>query len=283
MNKLLYLSDDEVQSQLATKYNLLVHIGLESFQYAIIDHIHDQLKVLAEYDLGKTGSTSELIKTIEELPESSRQFKFAFNSIRISFDTSDYTFIPSDLYLSENIAEYGKFVSLTGSKEILVNTISSAGVRNVMAIEPELNTTLLRIFQKPKIYNQATPFLEGVRKTLGREDNVMCFLDVQARHFQVALFKDSKLELYNTFEYANADEFNYYLLNVIGSFTLEIEQTQVVLSGKISEIDEVYSRIEKYFSNIRFAEPEHLRQYSDKYEELLPHTYFTLFSLGLCE
>ncbi|MES3017557.1 MAG: DUF3822 family protein [Bacteroidota bacterium] len=282
MNKLVYLSDDEVQSQLATKYNLLVNIGSETFQYAIIDHVNNQVKVLAEFEFPRISQPGEIVKAIEELPESNRQFKFSFNSIKISFDTSNYTFIPSELYLDENREEYGKFLSLTGSSELVVNNLPSSEIKNVVAISSDLNTALNILFHKPKIYNQASPFLEGVQKSLKRDDDVVCFIDIQTTRFQVALFKDFKVEFYNSFEYTNIDEFNYYLLQIIESLNINIEQTPVTLSGKVNNTDEVYQRLEKYFENIKFINLEHLIIYPDKFEEVQSHAFFTLFSLDLC-
>lgn len=283
MNKLLYLSDGEVQSQLATKYNLLVHIGLETFQYVIIDQMHDQVKVLAEFEMPNSTSIAEIIIAIESLPESSGQFKFSYNSVRISFDTSEYTFIPADLYFDEDRKEYGKYLSLTGSRDIIVNNVPSVMIKNLVAIESQLSTALHRLFQKPKIYSQAEPFLEGIQKNLSRESDLVCYLDFKERHFQIGFLKDFRLEFYNSFEYANADEFNYYLLNIIESLALQIEETLIFLSGRISTTDEVYLRIEKYFANIQFIDSEYLKNYSSKFEEVHPHTFFTLFSLGLCE
>lgn len=282
MNKLLYLSDDEVQSQLAAKYNLLVHIGLETFQYAIVDKLHDQVKVIAEFELPNVTGTAEVIKAIQDLPESSRLFKFSFNNVKISFNTSSYTFIPAELYAEEDREDYGKFLGLTRSSELIVNSLPSAEIKNIVAIESELNTALNKIFHKPRIYNQAGPFLEGMQKFLKGEGDSVCFIEVQPRHFQTAVFKHGKLEFYNSFEYANADEFNYYLLNIIESLNIDIEQTSVVLAGKITKTDEVYQRIEKYFESIRFINSELLIKYPDKFEEVQAHTFFTLFSLDLC-
>ncbi len=282
MNKLLYLSDDEVQSQLATKYNLLVHIGSETFQYAIIDKAHNQVKVLAEFEMPKISRPAELIKAIESLPESSRQFKFSFNSVKISFDTPNYTFIPAELYLEENREDYGKYLNLTDSSELLVNSLPSAEIKNIVGIESEFNKALNRIFHRPRIYSQAAPFLEGVQKSLKREDDGVCFIDVQPGRFQVSFFKDFRLEFYNSFEFANADEFNYYLLSLIKSLNINTEQTPVTLSGKISKTDEVYQRIEKYFDSIRFMDSGHIVKFSDKFEGVQPPTFFTLFSLDLC-
>ena len=283
MNKLLYLSDDEIQSQLAPKYDLLVNIGPQTFQYAIIDSLRKETKVLAEYEIPALTTTSELITAAKNLPESNRQFKFTYNKVKISFTTFNYTFIPDSLFLGADQQDYGKYLNLDDSGELLVNSISSAGIKNVVTIDSNFKAALQGIFQKPKIYNQAVPFLEGVQNALQREDEVVLFIDIQPKHFQIALFKDFKLEFYNIFEYENVDEFNYFLLSVIQSLEIILEVTPIILSGKIVESDEVYKRIEKYFENIRFMDSQQLVQYSGKFEELLPHTFSTLFSLDVCE
>lgn len=283
MNKLLYLSDDDVQSQLAAKYDLLVNVGLETFQYAIIDNARAEVKVLAEFEIPNGSNSQDLIKAIEDLPEGSRQFKYSYNSVKLSFYTSQYTFIPSDLYLESNQQDYGKFLGLNSNSEILNSSIRSSQIEVVLAIDTEFSSDLKRIFNKPKIYNQAGPFLEGTIKCLKREDDLVCFIDVQSGNFQVALFKDFSLEFHNCFEYANADEFNYYLLNLIQSLEMEVKKLPVVLSGKVFKTDEIYLRIGKYFENICFNDSENLTKYSEKLEGVLPHTFLTLFSLNLCE
>jgi hypothetical protein len=283
MNKLLYFSEDDIQSQLAAKYDLLVNISPETFQYAIIDSVLHECKTLVEFEIPPLSTISDLIKAVENLPESHRQFRFAFNKVKISFTSSNYTFIPESLYLEADQQDYGKYLDLTDASELLVNTISSADIKNVISIDSHLKTALEGIFQKPRIYNQTVPFLEGVQKSLEREDGLVFFIDVQPKHFQIAFFKDFRLEFYNTFEYANADEFNYFLLSVIQSLEIQLEHTRVIISGKISNSDEIYKRLEKYFDSIRFIDSERLLKYSEKFKEVLPHTFSTLFNLYLCE
>ncbi|MBC7760121.1 MAG: DUF3822 family protein [Phormidesmis sp. FL-bin-119] len=283
MDKLLYFSEDDIQSQLAAKYDLLVNISPETFQYAIIDSVLHECKTLVEFEIPPLTTTSDLIKAVENLPESHRQFRFAFNKVKIAFTSSNYTFIPESLYLEADQQDYGKYLDLNNDSELLVNTISSADIKNVISIDSHLKTALENIFQKPRIYNQTVPFLEGVQKSLEREDELVFFIDVQPKHFQIAFFKDFRLEFYNIFEYANADEFNYFLLSVIQSLEIQLEHTRVIISGKISSSGEIYKRIEKYFDSIRFIDSNHLVKYSEKFKEVLPHTFSTLFNLDLCE
>lgn len=283
MNKLFYLSDDEVQSQLAAKCNLLVHIGLETFQYAVIDAVRDQLKVLAEFEIPKLNSPGDLIKEIENLPESNKLFKYSFNKIKVSFDTFNYTFVPSELYLREDESMYGKFIGNGQDSVLLVNHIRSADIKNIIALDSEMNTAVNRIFRNPKIFNQASSFVEGIRKMVHLEKNPSLFIDVHGKHIQTGVLKNSKLAFYNIFECINPDEFNYYLLNIIEQLNIEPEETKIILSGNISEDDEIYQRVQKYFNIINFTDSRNLVKYPEKFNAVLPHTYFSLISLDLCE
>jgi hypothetical protein len=283
MKKLLYLSDDEVQSQQAAKCNLYVNIGLETFQYAVVDHVRDQLKVIAEYEIPQVKNQRDLIKAIENLPEAGKQFKYSFNKIKVSFDTFHYTFIPAELYLKEDEQHYGKFINPGADNDLLVNYIRSADIKNIVAIDPDLSVALNKIFHRPKIFNQATPFLEGIKKISGSNKISRLFIDVHQKHIQIAVFNNSKLAFYNIFDCLNADEFNYYLLSILDQLSVEAEQSDVILSGKISADDELHLRIAKYFKDIQFADSKILLKYPEKLEEVNSHTFFSLISLDVCE
>ncbi|MHB1177093.1 MAG: DUF3822 family protein [Daejeonella sp.] len=283
MNKLFYLSDEEVQSQLAAKCNLLVHIGLESLQYAVIDAIRDQIRVLAEFEIPALTSPNELIKGIENLPESTKLFKYNFNKIKVSFDTFNYTFVPAELYLPGDESEYAKFVKPAEHSTPLINYIRSVEIKNVGTIDAELNAAINRLFHSPRIFNQASSFVEGIKKIGGGNGESSLFIDVQARHIQTGILKKSELAFYNLFDCISADEFSYYLLCIIEQLGVETKKTQLFLSGKISEADEIYYRIRKYFNRISFTDTRQLIKYGEKLNEVLPHTYFSLISLDLCE
>lgn len=282
MNKRFYLSDDEVQSQLATKYNLLVHIGFDTLQYAIVDFVRDQVKVLAEYEIPMPASASETIKAIQSLPESSREFKYTFNKVKISYDSFDYTFVPAELYDDADQMAYTRFIGNTANSDILTTRIGAAAIRNVSAINSDLHAGLNTLFNKPILFNQADPFLEGIKRASATGKENQLFIDFGMNHFQIGCLKDSNLTFYNLFECANADEFNYFLINVIDQFGIENAGTQIVLSGKASTGDPYFQRIEKYFADITSADTTQLIKFSEKLSEVPVHQYFSILSLELC-
>lgn len=284
MIKLLHLVDDGFQSQTAAKCDLLIHIGIETLQYAIIDKVRDELTVLAEYKLPAIHNLNDLIRTVEELPESSREFKYPYNKIRISFDSYKFTFIPEALYENEYDQEYAKFINQSSADLVLTNTIYSANIKNLFAINSNFLTSLNQIFQNPRIFNQASPFIEGIKKNYSDKNNTCLIVDCHSKHIQIACLKSSELVFYNILECLNADEFNYFLLNTIETLGLDTDATQVIISGKVtSDEDEYYRRLQKYFNKLTFADSRLIVNHPGMFDNVSPQTYFSLISLDQCE
>jgi hypothetical protein len=284
MIKLLHLIDKTLQSQTAAKCDLLIHIGTRKLQYAVIDKVRDELKAVAEYELPDIKSLNDLIFAIDRLPETKLEFKYPFNKIKVSFDSYKYTFIPEVLFEAENEHEYSKFINPSASDLILTNRIKSAKIRNIFAIDANFNAALNRIFNKPRVYNQASSFIEGIKKSNPYKTNNCLFIDLQTDHIQIAYLKNSEFTIYNLIECLNADEFNYFLLNIIEALGLDLNDTKLILSGQISlKDDEIYQRILKYFKAPVFADSKLFVSHPDLFKILDSHTYFSLLSLNECE
>lgn len=283
MIKLFHLFDDDFQSQNAAKCDLLIYLGFETFQYAIIDIVRDELKSLAEYQIPASLSPQELIQAIEKLPEYNREFKFPFHKISLSVDTFKYTLIPESLFNEESVAHYARFFQSRIPGEILQNSIKSERIKNIFSIGKELYTDLNRIFNKPVIYSQSCTFIEGIKKTYNNLVSGSLFIDIHKKHIQLALFNDSGLVFYNIFDCQNADELNYFILNTIETLKLNSDETSLILSGKINSEDEYFKRFEKYFSKISFADSRLIVNHSERFDEYSSHTYFSLICQEQCE
>ena len=283
MIKLLHLVDDEFQSQNAAKCDLLIHIGIESFQYAIIDKVRDELKALVEYELPNISNQGDLIQAIENLSECTKEFKYTFNKVKISIDSYQFTFIPDEFYQSGNDEEYAKFITSKQESVILCNPIPAAKIKNIIAIHSDLHLALNRIFHNPKIYGQASSFIQGILKSFKQNTEPSLYIDIHQKHVQFAYFKQSELSFYNIFDSVNTIEFNYFILNIIESLKVDLDHTSIILSGQVMEKDELYQRIEKYFKDIKFADSRLIIKHPELFDEVSSQTFFALLTLDQCE
>jgi hypothetical protein len=283
MIKLLHLVDDDFQSQNAAKCDLLIHIGIETFQYAIIDKVRDELKALVEYELPEISNENDLIEAIKGLSECVKEFSYPFNKIKISIDSYQFTFIPEELYQPDSDQEYAKFIKNTQHTDILCNSISSAKIKNIVAINSNLHLALNKIFHRSKIYGQASPFIQSIKKNNKENAEPSLYIDIQKKHIQIAYLKNSDLSFYNIFDCMNADELNYFVLNIIESLQLDIEQTAIILSGNVTKNDEYTQRIEKYFKDIKFADSSVIVKHPEMFNGVPSQMFFSLLSLDQCE
>lgn len=283
MIKLLHLVDDEFQSQNAAKCDLLINIGIESFQYAIIDKVRDELKALVEYELPNISDQGDLIQAIENLSECTKEFKYSFNKVKISIDSYQFTFIPDEFYQSGNDEEYAKFIITKQQAVILCNPIPAAKIKNIIAINSDLHLALHKIFHNPKIYGQASAFIQGILKSFKQNTAPSLYIDIHQKHVQFAYFKQSELSFYNLFDSINAIEFNYFILNIIESLKVDLDHTAIILSGQVIENDEFYQRIEKYFKDIQFADSRLIIKHPELFDKVSAQTFFSLLTLDQCE
>ena len=283
MIKLFQLFDDDFQSQNAAKCDLLIHIGFETFQYAIVDIVRDELKSLTEYQIPASLDPKELIKAIEKLPENQREFKFPFNKVSIAVDTFNFTLIPEGLYEESKLDDYAGYFQSVIPGEIISSTIRSEKIINLCSIRKELHHFLNQTFNKPHICSQSVSFIEGIKKTYKDQILDALYLDVKERHIQIAVFNNSGLSFYNVFDCQNADELNYYILYLINTLQIQPEKFAITLSGKINAEDEYHKRVQKYFKEIKWTDSRLIVNHPQKFDQISSHTYFSLICLEQCE
>jgi hypothetical protein len=272
----IHLTEQNFQSQHSGKCNLLIRISNQRLSYAIVDQGNDQLKVLFDSPVKKDPDA------IKILMQQDHFLKFHFHKIKISVETSKFTFIPKEVYAEPDVDSYALFIHPGTQSDVLVKDIRSAKVKNIVAIDKHLKEFLTVFFTRPNIFNQANPLIESALKVY-RNANTTLLLQFNAGSFEALILENSCFKYYNLFSIDSPDELNYFLLAIIQELELKNTETQTVLCGDISEHDESYRRVQKYFSNISFADSNKLIRHSEIFNEVPAHQFFSLIGLNICE
>ena len=108
------------------------------------------------------------------------------------------------------------------------------------------------------------------------------FLGVQLHHGEAefVFFRNGNLQFYNRFPKADADEFTYFLLNVLKTLEIDPHTVNVVVSGEIRTGDENHDRLTKYCRNTRFVPLNGLWQPDAGNDNR--HRVFNLLASALC-
>jgi hypothetical protein len=164
----------------------------------------------------------------------------------------------------------------------LISTINAESINCVSAPDLQTITPFTSSFTEVRLFSQVEPFIEGGLK-MGETKRYKLVLQFNEESFEAYLSADEKLLFYNIFSIENADDFNYFLLNIMQQFAVDPHETSVILSGIVAAGDANYKRIEKYFGEISFADSSQFTLYPTAFEQLPKHQHFSLISLLLCE
>jgi hypothetical protein len=98
----------------------------------------------------------------------------------------------------------------------------------------------------------------------------------------ILLCKEGRFQVVQNFNYSNADDCVFYLLNVCKGFDVEPDSATLHINGMIDSKSGLYAAIYKYFLNIEFdALPEEY-SYTAEINNYPPHFFSHLFGLALC-
>ena len=267
--------DPNFQTQHSGKCDLLIKISGARFSYAVVDQAQDQLKALGDI------ATENTIESLDGLLEIEHFFGFDFHRVKIATETSKFTFIPATMYSESNLPEYALFLKGHPS-ELTVSDIRLPQIKNVAGFDAKIQESLSTKFSSYKMFGSANPLIEGTMKIYaGTAPRLV--LNFGYNVFEAVVLQYNKLSFYNLFPIDNTDDFNYFLLLILKEFGLQPQDLSLIVSGNINEGDEILGRLQKYFSEIKYAEAKFLVQIPEMFQTVPSHRFFDLISLNLCE
>lgn len=274
MKTVLQLTDPAFQTQHSGKCDLHLEFFPKGMNYAVVDKGQDQLKIV----FGAKDLNSDIVE-ISNLIDQQTSLSYHFRKVKISFHTTQFTLIPDELFEEDHVAEYSKFISCNEGDVIITDHIRAAKCVSVFAIPGNLAQTLQQKFHQPQFYHAANTCIEAGAQWAKQSEDPLVFLNTMGDFFEFAYFKNGKLGLYNSFVSRTADEFNYFILNLIN--TLKIEDADWVIAGALSS--ELMERLQKYAPKLQQAELQRLVKISETFEPLQTGHFYSLTALTLCE
>jgi len=201
-------------------------------------------------------------------------FSDNYQRTTLCFSSQKETLIPTTVFDRSYIEDYIKFNFQSIDNEVvLYDDIKELGIIHVYTINRALLNTLNKIMPNAVIKNQKSVLIEKFYQHNGKMCNM--YVNTKQGSFDGVAFNEKGLLFANTFYYNSANDYIYYLMNIIKQLKLNPETLNLFLSGEIGKEDAIYNLIYKYIRNISFI------QKPDEIElplEITPyHYYLTIF------
>ncbi|VAW25876.1 FIG032012: hypothetical protein, partial [hydrothermal vent metagenome] len=121
----------------------------------------------------------------------------------------------------------------------------------------------------------STILIEKLLNVYKNTEEVIFFINVTKTNFDIVVFKNKKLELFNSFHFKTKEDFIYYVLFITEQLNLNPEEFKLVLLGDIEKNSDVYNILYQYIRNITFFSPAN---FPSILKNISPHSHFTLLN-----
>lgn len=273
---------DELQA-----YNLYLNIGLDSFEFCVVNNTNNRCVLLEEYELNGIPSYDELLVQLKQIWESHHILKVGFwKKIRVSYKNQQFTMIPSSLFTKENRKDYLNATSdmseLSGVSSY--KHISFNGV-NVFAFPENIQQFLDKTYPKLKveITHLTSCVIEATFRGKFANEGKTILLNVSRKHIEVVVTDNGKLLFCNRFQYTSSEDFIYFIMLTYKELELNSESDKILIFGEIAPNSPLYEVITKYIRHSGFGKRPKFLNFSYHFDEIFDHRCFSTYAIHLCE
>jgi hypothetical protein len=211
-----------------------------------------------------------------------------WQNIFISFQNLQFTLIPEAVFKPEQAVEYLQLTTDTISEPVDVHFYkhTAAGIVNVFAAQRKILDWFKAVYlNKPfTLIHYTSAFIEGLKQqnAFAAKPSRGLSILIEESYLTIALTNGQQLEFCNTFYYTSVQDFVYYVMLVMHELNLDPETCKVTLYGGISHDSAIFSTLYKYIRNVNFGVKPKSMHFGFKFDEVLDHRYFSIYTIYLC-
>ncbi len=275
--------DHHFDKNITTSYFLSIQLSLDGFSFCILDPVSNEYIQLYDRHLSFNETLFEVLA--EEL-ETNTYLSLKFQKIFIVYYTYQNTLIPDALYSESDEKSILDFCMQKKSLNPTVtfhHKIRMADSYCVFQIPKKIVDLINQKLGKVFYFCQTIPYIEAaLLKTMNDQKTHQLHINIQNSHFEVLVTYGNNLKMHNVFNFHNSKEFLYYTLYIFEQLKLDPVHSKILLTGKISKTDELYSLLKKYIKHIEIENETNHFKFSGVFKPIQIQNFLNLFNIPLC-
>ncbi len=236
-------------------YKLSIQVSLDGFSFSIINPRENRLMATGNSNL--TFSNENFIgQRFDNWYNKQELLKHRYSETNVYYYSENFSIIPGEFY------DFQRQSSLI---ENVFGKTENSAVRDIFLPEEEANLvfsipdSLIEILEKhfpgKKILHPVSEFIKKLNLNYTEQiNNSLTALLLLKNSFFLLIFKKGKLQTTNNFSFKHPNDILYYTASVLKSLNINYSETVVLLSGDISETDDIFNPLSRVFTQTEFFE-----------------------------
>ena len=233
---------------------LSIQISLNGLSFFVLDTISQKVIKADSVDF-KTETTPYLLKKeLKNILEKHQLETLFFSNISVIHKNDMFALVPKSLFEQQELPNYLKFnTKLLANDQIAYDELRNHEIVSVYVPFTNINNFVFDLFGEFDFTHNSTVILQSLfNQKIGSKP--VCYCHVTKHSFELVVFDQKKLLLFNQFQYKTKEDFLYYILFTYEQLHLDVETVKLKLFGTIEEDDEIYTICYKYIKKVTVFE-----------------------------
>jgi len=241
---------------------LSIQINLSGLSFCILNQDERKIELLQDIPFGKKHTPFEVLEQLKSALDDNDSFNANFNAVTIIYQNELSNLVPKELFNENNCADYLKFnAKILKSDFISFDYLKTEDTVNVYVPLVNINNFIFERFGEFEYKHASTVFIDTTLQNTNQTPSI--HINVNANTFEILVTENSKILLYNTFEYTTKEDFIYYILFTVEQLKLDPETVKLLLSGHLLKDDALYNIAYKYIRHVDFVAPKYPFTFTD--------------------
>jgi hypothetical protein len=204
--------------------------------------------------------------------------------VDIAIATHKITLAPASFFTPDNQAEIMAVVhQVQPDEEIITEPVFDLGPVIAMASPRYLTEKCKILFPGAVMHCATSVFVKGLLREHSKIISRQIFINVHHTYFEIVVIQGLRLIYLNSFRYTAASDVLYYVIFVLEQLGFSPSEEHLTVMGEISENDTIFTQLKMYCGSLKTATRPDILQFSQSYDGLSLHQYYTLLNIALCE
>lgn len=261
---------------------LLMEVNPEGLSYLIMQQVRQEV-LDARYYAVPHSDDKNLSDRLRHIIEADELLQSQFRQSIVLYNFPESMMVPDAAFKLEANRDLMELNFGTVSKGLILSEkVPAHPAHNVYRMAPDVHSLFQHKFTAGKYWHLYTLWLSSLKSFPPEMDapahiHVLFYPDKML----VAVYKDSQLQLVQTFLYQVPEDVVYYLLNICRQMELSPEEIALIVSGYIDNDSALLTEIKKYFLLCSMDEVPPVFT-SDVFNPLPVHFFSPLLKMALC-
>lgn len=202
----------------------------------------------------QVDSSDAVMAKVENYIVNDRILNLKFKQVYVIPCNKAKSLIPSDFFQTDKLSLLYRIQQETDpEQELIYHHIERIDAYLVEGIPYKFHQFLREHYPAIEIVNSAYNLIkQASTKTIRQMEQL--FVDIQDRYFDLLLFRDTRLLLFNSFHYQHQTDIVYFILNVLRESGAEKDNVQLSISGLPVKDQKFRGVLESYIPRIYYPQ-----------------------------